>query len=62
MILSIPKFLCCLYCNCMRDKKFKAYALLVKMSSNKISKDLDLVRLIRRLRMHGVGLYHSLNL
>jgi hypothetical protein len=66
MILSIPslfglRYYRWLFC-CKRDPKFTNYMRLIKLSGNKLDKDLDLVRFIRRLRMHGAGLYYVLSM
>ena len=66
MIISIPNMFGLKYyrwmCCCKRDKKFTNYMRLIKLSGDKIEKDLDLVTLIRRLRMHGAGLYYVLTM
>ena len=41
---------------CCRDKNFKKYNLILKKAEKDIVFDMDIVQIIRRLRMHGLAL------
>jgi hypothetical protein len=49
-------FLCC-----CRKKKFRAYRMISELGSQNLVADMDLIRFVRRQRMHGFGIHFGLN-
>ena len=54
---------CLYYLSCCRvdNPLFNKYRKLVKMGSEQYTEELDLVRLVRRLRASGIALYYLLS-
>jgi hypothetical protein len=49
------------YCCPERTKRFERYRKLIRTGHDTFEEELDLIRMSKRMRMHGAALYYLLN-
>ena len=52
---------CCCFCFLRKRNQFKSFLRVVEFGATNVETDMDIVRLLRRLRAHGLGLHFLLN-
>jgi hypothetical protein len=55
------EFICCWLCKCCKSKEYRNFVKTTQHAKPEIVKNLDLVKFIQRLRMHGVALKMLMN-